>query len=97
MMLRVEVTSEDIQSGKRGNARHCPIALAIEGALRQLDVQDYQDWQSSFAAVFDSSIEQKLAIEIPESVRGFVNRYDLTLPVKPFSFDLEVPDNASAC
>ncbi len=93
--IKVEVTEEFIQRGKPCTAGDCPVALAIDSAMK--DVLGYLACQvTSVIALYGDWGTQ--VIESPPEVCTFVARFDQAgrrLPrpadIKPFTFELDVP------
>lgn len=82
--MKINVTAEDIRLGKRGTPNSCPIARAIKRRLTNRDV-----WVS------DSEVWVKVPfrryVDLPKEARDFVKDFDRSRDVKPFSFNLELP------
>lgn len=78
--ITIEVTQEDIDKGKQGSCGRCPIALAA-----------YRVMEGSFLvlpyAIF--RLEGK-SISLPDSAIEFIGLFDSGMPVKPFSFTIEI-------
>lgn len=85
MKLHIEVTQDDIDRGiPRSNCR-CPIALAVKRTTK---------WRAFDVGSTYFYRKYKITI-LPESARQFIDRFDDRgnhIPVKPFSFDIEIPD-----
>lgn len=85
--MRVYVTQEDIDNATRGDANSCPVARAVtRAALGYVADLHYvhvdEDWVS---IVTRSKIAQQ---GTSIAVRKFVDAFDGSKPVKPFSFAL---------
>lgn len=82
--MKIEVTAEDIARGKRGNACHCPIALAAERAgMRHVKVD-----LDSIGEKFTGGCWGRWSY-LPVDACEFVDRFDKGLPVEPFAFEIE--------
>lgn len=91
MKLIVEVLSEDIYDGKREDCDSCPIALAMNRAFDDADLD-------MVARVYDRSFtirrrgtgrgtaEQKL----PPGAAEFVREFDEKIEVEPYTFEVDV-------
>jgi hypothetical protein len=88
--VHVEVTREDIRRGKARNYEGCPIALALlrhgEGAFEKVYVSD-----GIVTLTIDGWMHEA---RLSSETTAFVNAIDHRLPVKPFSFELDVPVKA---
>lgn len=78
--MRIEVTQEHIDEGKKGSCACCPIALAAEavGMDRPL--------------VMRSSIllmELDIIYRLPQIAKDFITTFDHGGPVQPFSFEVQ--------
>ena len=82
MKVTVEVTKEDIASGKKCSARACPLASAMGRSLGYPVYVSQSGWG-------DLGGERKLSA-VPEVCIQFISRFDADEKVKPFSFELEV-------
>lgn len=82
--LTVEVTAEDIVSAVRGDCSKCPIALALGRAA--------PDAVWAFAAttnlIYDTPYGRRFAAT-PLVAKDFMSKFDLALPVSPFTFTAE--------
>lgn len=84
MKLHVEVTAQDIANGKRCNLRECPIAYALERAgLKTARVYNFRVVPNPTGVV---------GIPLPFKATAFIADFDRGLPTKPFSFELDVPE-----
>jgi len=77
--MRITVTQEHIDTGWRGRAYQCPVALAI-----------HEETGISFSvgcitAAIYSRRESK--ITLPQSAQDFIRDFDCQFPVGPFSFE----------
>ena len=82
--VRVEVTAADIATGEPTFCRSCPVALALlRAGFTRVSVGE-----SIAAAEFGE-------VPLPRKVASFVRHFDRGRPVKPFAFDLELPEAAS--
>jgi hypothetical protein len=82
MKVRVEVTKNHIQRGRKGNVNYCPIALALKEqlGLRQVRVGGIH---ITFGPQFGG-----LSVRLPRQAAKFITAFDEKEPVKPFSFTL---------
>jgi hypothetical protein len=83
--MLIKVTQEDIDIGRRNSCIFCPVARAINRALRSTALKG--------AIVFTSRITPKIYHkEQPVScrVKRFIVRFDHGLPVEPFNFRVRV-------
>lgn len=85
----ISVTQEDIKGGRPRRAAACPVALALQRELQCLfHLDKVKAWASEDSlCIIDSHIDAPLI------VRNFVARFDEQKRVKPFSFELELPES----
>jgi hypothetical protein len=91
--LRVSVTYDHIDRGKRMQAGCCPVALALCELLNvpndpDLRVTVTQDTLGFFHFTDDDGV----LISAPTDVRFFVADFDSNGSVSPFIFEIEVPE-----
>lgn len=84
--VRVSVTQQDIDIGKRVSGGACPLALALTRACGG------DCWVYGFG-IAEIGGQQ---FGMPEEATAFVLNFDCGHAVQPFEFDLEVPECASA-
>jgi len=84
--MRIRVTRKDIEQGIQGNSFHCPVARAIQRALRAQEV-----WVREIIIVKKSGSSQTYVT--PSPVENFIEQFDSALldfeAPRPFSFTLE--------
>lgn len=83
--LTIEVTQAHIDKGKPCEACDCPVYWAILDAIPGLDPAD--------VAVGPTEVNLALDVtaSLPENARHWLDVYDDRRPVKPFTFDLDIP------
>jgi len=78
--MKITVTQEDINLGKRRDGWHCPIALACQ-----------RIYQKSFMIDFRSAYNNKemtfKVFDLPQEAQEFVKRFDNRDEVQPFTFE----------
>jgi hypothetical protein len=79
--LKIEVTEGDIKRGDACSAGSCPVAKAVRRAT---------NWKKTVAVKGGQIEVDGVAYRAPAPVTYFVGRFDDELPVKPFSFELEL-------
>lgn len=82
--ITVEVTADDIRHGQRGTCDRCAVARAVCRTFRcEPDVIAIDgDW-----LIFVNT--PYLCIDLPQTVRDFIDAFDNEQPVQPFTFELE--------
>lgn len=88
--VEITVTAEHIAAGKQCDCVKCPVALAIKDALHPLSI----DVQSDLIN-FGLPGGRYSPVHPPEEVSYFVDEFDDGLPVEPFTFTLELPDEVA--
>lgn len=88
--VTITVTQDDIAKGAPGSACDCPVWHAIKRALLPGVTAVIGP---SDCALSDSSMTDYAAIPLPAAAARFVEDFDHELPVRPFAFTLDVPDD----
>lgn len=82
--MLIEVTQDDINSGRERNSDLCPVAKALG---RYVKLPSVGLWHIFY------NTENKLKIaNMPRSVMRFIKKFDNNKPVKPFKFYLRLQD-----
>lgn len=84
VLVKVEVTAEDIQRGKRKLCRECPVARALTRAAgKQVEVGNshYRDEAAQWHR------------PLPEVAKHFIAAFDYGGSVAPFTFDVGFPES----
>ena len=87
MNLRIDVTQEDIEQGKRGDSRACmahrAIDRATEGGLGEFGVHYAfcEGWLK---------FPDFRTLNLPEGIGARISRWDAGAPTEPFSFELDM-------
>lgn len=86
IFMKIEVKQEHIEKGKRQDACHCPVALAIKDTVKVKFV---------YVHLFEINLKKKWArkaveITLSKKVEKFVKKFDDGKKVKPFSFELKI-------
>jgi len=85
--LTINVTARDIEYGKRLSCQSCPIARAC----RRLKY--FQNCAvSNLRIYFNRVVTTDNSIELPREASEFIEKFDRGKKVKPFKFEIEVPD-----
>lgn len=80
--MKIRVTQQHIEEGRRGSCRECPIALAIVSA----------GFFKAWVGASQIRANGKLWCDTPPEVYRFIQKFDTNKRVKPFEF--EIPDAA---
>lgn len=81
-IITVRVTQDDIDRGVRGSTTDCPVARALCRAVPNAFIRVWKD--VAFVRIH--------RVEIPPKVRRFIHDFDDYRAVKPFSFEIDIPD-----
>lgn len=95
--MKVQVTADDIFCGKARSCCECPVALAAGravGGLIRRDWQDYLEVNIESISVYAADCTGRYSWATPPAAVEFIQRFDDSLPVEPFEFELE--ENAAA-
>jgi hypothetical protein len=76
--IRIEVTAEDIATGKMMHGDECPVALALR---RETGVK----WL--VGSHYTVHPDDGYKVDLPPIATDFVYSFDRELPVEPFSFE----------
>lgn len=79
--MKFNVLKKDIRLGLPGNPRECPVSRAIRRKLKDSKV-------SVIGHYIRINGEE---VNAPKSVQRFVDRFDGSKPVRPFTFNLKTP------
>lgn len=93
--VRVGVTPEDITDGHSSMAYHCAVSLAISRAIGCRVRVDETYWQiDKDGPTGVMEMYAKAKHKLPDDVTRFIRVFDAqgVDHVKPFEFDLDVPD-----
>ena len=82
-MTKIQVTQEHIDKGKRVNPSCCPVALAIRGKTV---------WIPNVTSMYVTFDEKIYTAWLPAVAAEFVNSFDSGNPVKPFEFEMKLPE-----
>lgn len=82
-MITVKVTQEDIQTGAKDNCYRCPIALALNRALKK----PVTCWTYTYTI-------HNISYTLPSVVSRFIVGFDGGDLVKPFEFQIESPQES---
>jgi hypothetical protein len=85
MRVKIEVTQDDIEKGKRNQCNLCPVARAVKRVAHIWGVGSPGVYPTERMAPLNS------IADLPYKARTFVCRFDNALPVKPFTFTLNIP------
>lgn len=83
MKRKIEVTQDDINNGDRDDTQSCPIALALLKA-------GFTEPRVDGCDICYTEGDKVKSVMSPSVVRDFVKSFDRGLPVKPFSFELDL-------
>lgn len=84
--MRIRVTRADIKNGIPKDSLSCPIALAIRRACpRSTQVSVYEN------VIIHQCGVRLPPIELPEEALAFIMLFDDQKPVRPFSFEVDLP------
>ena len=90
--MNVSITNEDIDNGRPDHTCLCPIAIAIERALRKrgLDIRGVQVEASHVEIAYYAGGIRWRRITLPQEARTFIERFDYGTEVEPFEFELQL-------
>ncbi len=83
--LTIQVTQEDINQGKQGDCKFCPVALAIQRCLKQLDPEGSYRPEVYVSHIAICSDEGFVSYDHKPRVNRFLFHFDTNKPVHPFT------------
>lgn len=86
--MRITVTAQHIERGHRGLCTSCPVAIALAQAMPGSD-------PSVTLKITIRRHGRTVAFELPAAVLDFVTAFDRGDRVRPFTFELPLPDEPS--
>jgi hypothetical protein len=90
MLTTIHVTETDIQNGKEGDCALCPIALSLKRYIDERYSVFVHDDSASMASF--ERLDMIPPIPLPQEAKAFIKAFDCFLPVAPFSFQLDIPE-----
>ena len=85
--MRIEVTRAHIESGHRGNAKCCPIALAMQSAgLLQTAAYEHELHWAILRPGY--ALPEYHSISTTPEIKLAIQGFDCDLGMEPFSFEL---------
>lgn len=90
MIIQIDVTQDHIDNGKRYECNACPVALAFQKHINDDYSFEINDEYIDVVTKFNGYTQAE--ITVPCTVTAFVRDFDSIKPVKPFSFQIDIPD-----
>ena len=88
MIVTIEVTKDDIETGERGECERCPIALALLRTLPQLRTVEVGDDTIDFYL----KRGDKHTTPTPDRAKSFIEDFDDAWDPSPCSIDISIPE-----
>lgn len=85
MRVKIEVTQDDIEKGRRRGSQTCPVARAIKRRLKA-GIKAAVYGRAGFVKGWLRHMS-----DMPGKTQRFVADFDSKRPVKPFTFTLNIP------
>lgn len=83
MIIKIEVTQEDIDKGIQASCHLCPVAIAAQRTIHDSQIQ------ISSSCLY--KIQSFYSCKLPTVVRQFICDFDCGNSVQPFTFEIEIP------
>lgn len=83
--ITVSVTQEDIEKGRRKEARSCPIALAARRAFKERPLA-----VDGWSIVLHADREDEQSLRLPRDAERRLDAFDEGDPMEPFTFEVLV-------
>lgn len=87
MKIKLSISSDDIKHGVLNCNTDCPVARAVKSVLKYKYRRNVRAYNTHVR--FTRMIKH---FWYPSSVERFINRFDAGKPVKPFNFELDLPE-----
>lgn len=84
--MRIEVTQEDINNGRRKSCNACPVALAVKRATQAREVSIHEQVGYFAASSFVTHMD---VFDLPSEAIEFIDNFDYGNSVRPFAFEVE--------
>ena len=84
--MKIQVTQEDIDSGRRLQCNHCPVAKALQRALKNRRI--YTDGNFVWEERDHSFLTDKVVASLPQDVKFKIVDFDRDRKMQPFEFEL---------
>jgi len=88
MIIKFNVTQEDIDKGCQIDRKACMVARCISRTLQHKDLECYTTYLN-----IEFQGDKFEMIEFTQKVTDNIGNFDMGLIVKPFSFSLDIPDS----
>lgn len=93
MNITINVTQDHIEQGTRGNTHSCAIALAAYDAIGPLNSRFHLSSFEDLVIYEAYSGQVFLSEPYHDGIMNWVSDFDSAVPVSPFSFSVEIPDD----
>ena len=81
--MKIIVTRKHIKKGRMGSCSKCPVALALYEKIHKIVAVDTID------IMYKGNQGQWYTADTPDDVAAFIEDFDSTYPVKPFTFEVD--------
>ena len=93
MLVTINVTDQDINSGVPASACWCPVSQAIQRQTRF----GYVATNRKELVLAEGFAGDRTVVPTPDNVNAFIDAFDRRkvnpdAPVRPFSFQIDIPD-----
>jgi len=104
MLLKINVTQEDIDKGIQSDSMKCPLAIAIQKELDKNNIKRIVSVNISFFMLITPDINKSDVFSNTKEMKKFVSSYDSIIQkeyfhyankhaiIHPFNFQIEIPD-----
>lgn len=90
MFITVNVTKKNIKEGQPLTAKSCPIALALNKLVRKYTFISVTGDEFNIKNLAPTKQFSRLEIKLPPVARKFVESFDQSKEVSPFSFKISI-------
>lgn len=93
MIKTINVTQRDCEHGFRGQCGECPVARAVNRVATKLGLAaNVMTFSVQFYKRTSDGWYRRKSVELDSLIGETIARYDKGMPMRPFSFKLEIPE-----
>ena len=86
--MKINITQEDLDLGKRYHCKMCPVALALQRA--GIEVSSVGKYVFSYYVTNTAESIRLKTVGLPPTVTSFIAKFDKGERTEPFEFEIEL-------
>lgn len=90
--MKIEVTQDDIDEGIPSNRNKCPVSLAVNRVILKSYHTGSGPCDILIFSQKDNLLDIQASFKTPPRVADFIHRFDGRYCVKPFEFEIPIPE-----